>query len=607
MGEDMADSSFSRLIALAGPYRRRLTAACTLAVLSTAFAIAPYLLVYLAIEAHRAGDASMTWFGAGAAAACLVLRPLLFGLSTGIAHAVSFDTLAALRNTLLAKLARLPLGYFTARQTGALKRLVNENVEILELFFSHQLPDLLSTLVAPLATLVLLAFVDWRLALAAAAIIPVAWLANALIMSGHGEKIGRYFQMQGRINATLVEYLQGIETLKTADGGKATLERFHRDVEAFNRFSDDWRKSWMAPWALFSVATGASLLFVVPVGLALIAAGSTGPSVLLFAVLASTGIGAPIIKLMLYTEIFLRVSKAEESVHTLLNEKEIGAGGQTGLAPAHFAISFQDAGYAENGRDILAGVTFDIAENSVTAIVGPSGAGKTALIRLLTRYADPTSGTVLIGGRNVRDYSLEAVLENIAIISQDVFLFEASVADNISVGRKGTSPEAIRAAAGMANAEAFIEALPQGYDTMIGGNGTRLSGGERQRISLARALLRDAPVLVMDEATSHVDPLTEALIQEAINKLAGRKTVIIVSHRLDSIAGCDRIVLMNDGRMAACGTHEELLATSSQHRAMWELQQRNLTWTLTGEEETGLPLAAEPRRKAPQPAMERVQ
>jgi ABC-type multidrug transport system fused ATPase/permease subunit len=190
---------------------------------------------------------------------------------------------------------------------------------------------------------------------------------------------------------------------------------------------------------------------------------------------------------------------------------------------------------------------------------------------------------VTIGGRNVADYSLEAVLENIAVISQDVFLFDGSIAENIRVGRKDASIEAVRAASLAANADGFISALPQGYDAILGGNGARLSGGERQRISLARALLRDAPVLVMDEATAHIDPLTEALIQQAINRLAGRKTVIIVSHRLDSIAHCDRIILLNEGRVSASGSHEELLASSRHYRDMWALQQRNLAWTLTDE------------------------
>lgn len=583
MDFDMSDSSLSRLMSLAGQHKRRVVLSCVLAALSTGFAIAPYLLFFFALESYLASEIETFWFCIAGAVLSLFLRPLCFGLSTWIAHDAAFDTLHAVRLKLLGKLSRLPLGFFGSRRAGGLKRLVNENVEVLELFLSHQLPDMVSALVMPLATLLLLAVVDWRLALAAAGIIPIAWIANILMMRGHGDKIGQYFQKLSAINEAGVEYLQGIALLKTSGGGRATYERLERRVEDFQAFGQDWQKAWLGPWTLFSVATGASLLFVVPVGLILIQSGSATVNVLLFAILCATGIGAPIVKLMLYTEIFLRVQKAEESIDRLLKEPEIE---QTFLdqgVPENFNMRFCDVSLFQNSRQLLSDINLEIPAGKVTAIVGPSGAGKTSLVRLMARHWDASGGRILLGEQDIRDYALEVVLGNIALISQDVFLFNASVLENIKAGQQDASLEEVKAAARAANADQFIEAMPEGYNSVVGENGKQLSGGERQRLSLARALLRNAPVLIMDEATAHLDPEHESLIQNAINRQVGAKTIIIVSHRLDSVKNCDVIALMHEGRVAAIGSHDELLTSSDLYKALWLRQTRNLEWVLPGQ------------------------
>lgn len=576
----MSDTTFSRLMKIAESHQKRMVVSCILAALSTVFAISPYLLFYYALTAFLGGNGVWGWSYIGAASAALLLQPICFGLSTGIAHGMAFDTLHDLRITLLRKLGRLPLGYFSNRQSGALKRIVNENVEVLELFFSHQLPDMIAAMLMPIATLVLLMIVDWRLGLAAAGIIPIVWLANILIMRGHGDKIGRYFGMLARINATFVEYLQGIAAIKNLGGGDEALRRLQDQVSRLREFSAEWQKSWLGPWTLFSVATGASLLFVVPIGLALVMAGSATPLHLLFAVLCATGIGAPIIKLMLYTEIFLRVQKAEEAINRLMCEPEIGQNLESRLKPDCFSFTFRSAGFVQGGREILSGINLDIPENSTTAIVGGSGAGKTTLVRLIARYLDVSSGELYLGSKNIQDFVLEEVLAKVAFISQDVFLFNDSILENIRMGRENVSPEDVIDAAKAANAHRFITGLPDGYESQVGENGSALSGGERQRLSLARALLRDTPVLILDEATAHLDPHHEMLIQEAINRLVGRKTIIVVSHRLDSIRNCDNIVLMEKGKIVACGVHDKLLQTSQTYARLWSLQQENLRWTL---------------------------
>lgn len=398
-----SDSSLSRLFALAGRHKPRVITACVLAATSTVFVILPYVLAYYAIVGYLSGESDAVWAGAIGASVSLLLRPVCFGFSTAIAHDAAFDTLHALRGRLLRKLTRLPLGFFTNRQVGSLKRIVNENVEVLEQFLSHQLPDMVSALVAPVITLIVLAVMDWRLGLAATGVIPVAWAANILIMKGHGDKISRYFQLLGKINASSVEYLQGIGTLKASGGGEAVFQRFEAQVNAFHAFARDWQDRWMAPWSLFSVATGASLLFVVPTGIWLIGIGSATPELLLFAILAATGIGAPMIRLMLYTEIFMRVEKAERSVDRLLKEQEIVQQTETRRTPEGYMICLKDVSFSQGKRAILSDVSFDIPQNAVTAIVGPSGAGKTSLVRLIARHWDATGGDIRIGGRNVRD------------------------------------------------------------------------------------------------------------------------------------------------------------------------------------------------------------
>jgi ABC-type multidrug transport system fused ATPase/permease subunit len=579
----MADPGFGELMAVAGRDARRVWLGCAVAIAGVACRIATYLFFYLALASlpHRGGAGLALYIGL--AAASYLASHLLAGLATGISHYAAFDILHGLRRRLLDKLARLPLGYFATRRAGGLKRIVNENVEVLELFFSHQLPDMLAALVVAPATLVLIALVDWRLALAAAAILPVLALANWLMMKGHGPKIGQYFGLLRQINASSVEYLQGIEVIKSARGGDAAFRTLKQRVEAFRDFASDWQKSWMGPWTLFAVTTGAALVFVVPLGLWLVETGRGSAEALLFAVLAATGMGGPLIKLSLYSEIYLRVVKAWASIRDLLAEPELGEAAAAAPFPADHTIRLAGVDLVEDGRTILEGIDLALPANSFSALVGPSGAGKTSLIRLITRQWDATRGTVEIGGVNVQSLALGELIGRIAVISQDVFLFNDSILENIRLGRAGATEAEAIAAARAARLHEFVATLPEGYATMVGENGARLSGGQRQRLALARALLRDAPILVLDEVTADVDPYHERLIQAAVNALAGRKTVVIVSHRLDSVRHCRHLALVIGGKIAAAGSHDALLAASDAYRELWATQQANLRWTLGGQ------------------------
>ncbi|NKD86345.1 ABC transporter ATP-binding protein [Haematospirillum jordaniae] len=577
----MAIKSFIRLMRLTGQFRWRFVVACLLSSISVALSLAPLLLICLSVEALSSGHVVSFWISIWVAVSCLVLQPVCAGLATGIAHAAAFDTLATIRHALLRKFGCLTLDFFSSRQTGSLKRLVNEDVEALELFLSHQLPDMVSALLAPLSGLVFLAVIDWRLSVAACGIVPLAVTANALMMRGHSSKISQYFRLLGTINAAAVEYLQGIDALKTGGRGLQSFCVFRNHVCDFRDFAISWQKQWLGPWAFFSVATGASLLFVVPIGSWLVLHAGVMPTTMLLAVFIATGISVPLTKLVLYGEVFLRVSKAEQAITRILKEPELTIGSPHHISSiASFGFRLEAVGFETAAEVLLRDISLEIPVNQTTALVGVSGAGKTSLVRLLVRHIKPTSGHISLAGQGLDTFTPEELALCVGLINQDVFLFNDTIAANIAVGMRNTSHDAILAAARAANALHFIEQLPEGFDTVIGENGVLLSGGERQRLALARALLRDAPILILDEATSHVDPVHEALIQQAVNQLAGRKTILVVSHRLDSVSACDQIILLSDGRLDAVGTHEQLLGCSLLYSRLWALQCRNLSWSL---------------------------
>lgn len=565
------------LLRLVRPVWGRLAVACLLAVLGTLSAVAPLLLLAGMIAAAVVGQAQHIPALALAAGLALLVQGPAMGASTGIAHYAAFDLLFALRRRLMRHLAALPLGYFTGRQTTSIKRVLNEEVEAVELFASHQLPDVVSTLATVLALAGLLFWVDWRMALAVLAVIPLASLAQMLMMRGHAGKIGAYFGRIGKVNAAAVELVQGLETLRTCRGAALIHEGMQRQIQDLYTFSEAWRRQWMPPWVFYSVVIGAAPLFALPLGLWLHAAGMLDIPALVFCLLAATGFGQPLLKLALYTEILLRVQQAEKKISALLNAPlPTVPGAPVELTPGD--IAFDGVGLEQDGRTLLDGISLRIPAGSITAIVGPSGAGKTSLIRLLDRSFEPTRGRISIGGQDIGAADASAVSRLVGVMTQSIFLFDDTIRENIRLARAGATDAEVEAAARAAHCDGFVRTLPEGYETRVGEGGVRLSGGQRQRLALARTLLARLPVLVLDEATSFVDPLHEALLQDAVGRLVGERTVVIVSHRLDSVAHCDLVVLMEGGRILGAGTHAELLEGVPRYRELWRLQQENLAW-----------------------------
>ncbi len=582
------------LLRMARPVAWRLAIACLLAVAGTTAGIGALVLIAAIIAGAAAGQsAEFGGLALGAAIALLVQGPLM-GLSTGIAHNASFDLLIGLRRRLLRHLARMPLGELTARRIGSLRRVLNEEVEAIELFTSHQLPDVVGSASGVLMLAAALLWADWRLGLAALAVLPLATAAQAIMMRGHGEKIATYFGRIGRVNGTAVELVQGLSTLRTLPGAGRITEQMRGEIRDLLAFSEAWRREWMPAWVLYTVVIGASPLFVLPLGLWLHAAGGVGTGTLVFCLLAATGFGMPLLRLAVYTEILLRVQKAETKIRALLEAPLAPCPAEPAPPPQGGDIVFEGVGLTLGGHRILDAVDLCIPQGGITAIVGPSGAGKTSLGRLIGRALDPTEGRISIGGTDLAACDPAAVACLVAVVDQDVFLFNDTVRENIRLGRAGATDEEIEAAARAAHCTGFIAGLPQGFDTPLGEGGARLSGGQRQRIALARAILARSPILLLDEATSSNDALHEILLQDAIGRLAGECSIIVISHRLDSVAGCDRIALMEAGQVVACGTHDALLATAPRYAALWRLQQENLAWGIPAGTAPALPEEASP-------------
>ncbi len=560
------------LLGIAGRVRRQLWVSVALAVVATALQLAPYYLLYRAVDAIVAGTASRGGLFALAlvSAACIAGRFVLWATAMWISHVASADIERSLRVDVTTHVARLPMGWFGTRRSGELKKLLAEDLGRLELFVAHAVPEVVSALVWWLAVTVWLFVVDWRLAAAVLATVPVAFALLVLSWRGTAEKLAEAEAASSRMNGSIVELLVGLPVLKVFRRAEDALVETRRTIEHFAHHQTEWSREYVPLATAFYQLVTYNVVAVVVVGLPLAATGAVGTSSLLLFLLLGLGYGLPLMRFYTLGAFATFMASAAMLIQQVLDEEPLpDTGRRVELDGA--AVEFRDVsfGYGDGGR-VLHQVSFTATEGAVTALVGPSGAGKTTVARLVARFADPDEGAVLLGGVDLRAVAVDQLMENVAVVAQDPFLFHDSIEANIRVGRAGATGEEVRAAARAARAHDFVEALPDGYATVVGERGSTLSGGQRQRITIARALLKDAPVVVLDEATAFADPESEAEIQAAIGALVVGRTLIVVAHRLQTVVAADRIVALDGGRVVASGTHAENLAGGGRYLRMWE-------------------------------------
>ena len=534
--------------------------------------IAPYFFIADIIKKLLSGTRV---FGAFAADLILImlfwaLRVVLHAVSTSLSHKATFRVLAEIRKRCCDKLARLPLGNVLDIPSGSLKNTLVERVDSIETTLAHVVPEFTGNIFGPLCVLVYLFFIDWRMALISLISLPIGIIFGSCMWIGYEASWKRVIDKTKALNDTAVEYINGIEVIKVFGKVKSSYDRFVVAAKEGASCFIDWMRRANIFFTLTMVITPATLLFVLPAGGFFVKNGSLAATDFIQIIILSVGLISPLITAMSYTDDMAKVSVVIGEVSDILERKELSRPDKMTEEPEGNAIRLDGVRFAYREKEVLHGISLEIPDGSVCALVGPSGSGKSTIAKLIASLWDAGEGVITLGGVDIRKIPLEAYNRRIAFVSQDNYLFNESVRENIRIGKEGASDKEVEEAAKKSGCHEFIESLEHGYDTIVGDAGGHLSGGERQRIAIARAMLKDAPVVILDEATSYTDPENEAVIQSSVAKLVKGKTLLVIAHRLSTIKDSDKIFVIKDGRLDDEGTHRELLLRGGLYAKMWE-------------------------------------
>ncbi|MEM9629858.1 MAG: ABC transporter ATP-binding protein [Pseudomonadota bacterium] len=551
--------------------RRKLILAIGLATGSVLLEMVPIWVVYrLSLSLVENTSDSGTFFAYAVLLAVVIPTGFfLFGCATRISHTLAFDLIYDLRMRLARHIARVPMGCLSRIRSGQAKQIIVTEPEKLELLIAHAIPEGTSAFITWLIVTGWLFAVDWRMALASILLTPLAFIFMSLAIKVSYPEMASVQQANQQMNGAIGEYLSGMPVIKVFNPGQSE----HTEAEiAIGRLADlqsAMGRAFVPMGGTFYALILANIAVIASVGVWLLRANLIDLSTLIFFVVLGANYSTPLMRLFDLFHHFAHISLSATAAQNILSIKpQADSGAHLELAGSN--LEFENVGFAyDAGEPVLKNVSFSAHAGSVTALVGASGAGKSTIAMLVPRLYDVTEGRILLGGKDIRDIGFEQLMASVSFVFQEPFLFTASVAENIRFGRSDASITAIRAAARAACIDEFIQTLPEGYDTVIGQGHLQLSGGERQRIALARAILKDAPIVVLDEATAFMDPDSEYEIQQAVAAMTSGKTVIVVAHRLHTVAGADQILVVDRGRIAERGTHAALLSMKGIYARLW--------------------------------------
>ena len=565
--------TFSIIVSFAHSAKKKLIMSVVLAIISVIAGLVPYIAVYKIINLFFTEEAAMEtvvpWalFSAGA----YLVQKLFFSFATSASHHAAYHILEEIRNGLTQKMMRMPLGNTMNKTAGEWKSILVDKVETMELPLAHMIPEGISNIVLPVFVISYLFSTNWKIALSSMICVIVGGIVYAVMMRNFGSQYEDYMKSSDHVNSVMVEYIEGIEVIKAFNQSSSSYKKYADAVRKFKDYTIAWFQSTWGLMNLGGAILPTTLLGVLPVGVILYLNGTLTPAELTLSIILSLSIVAPVSWFTVMVNEFKLVQYAAKDIQEILDMEELPQS-QEPADLKNFDVELQKVhfAYSKEGEEILHGIDLQIQEGKFVALVGPSGGGKSTLAKLIARFWDVTEGSIKIGGVNIKEIPLKQLADKISFVSQDNFLFDCSLFENIRIGKPDASDEEVLEAAKAARCESFIEKLENGWNTKAGEAGNKLSGGEKQRISIARAILKDAPIIILDEATAFTDPENEEQIQRSIAKLTKGKSLLVIAHRLSTIQNADQIVLIKNGRIDAQGTHAELLEESLLYKNMWE-------------------------------------
>ncbi|MGN1136586.1 MAG: ABC transporter ATP-binding protein [Oscillospiraceae bacterium] len=582
----MKKSTFGSVFSFAKECRVKLVFSVLSAILSVFCGLVPYLGAYKIImmffDERQNVSGILMWIGISAGG--YLLKLAFYGLSTVLSHMSAYKILESMRLALCKKLMRQPLGDVMAKTAGQLKSIIVDRVETIELPLAHMIPEGISNLLLPLFVFGYMIHINPAIAFASLICVPIGAAVYAVMMRSYNSQYDKFMKASAHVNSVIVEYVEGIQVIKAFNRSSSSYEKFTSAVKDFRDFTLDWFRSTWGFMNLGNAILPSTLLGIFPVGVLLYINGALTPAELTLSIILSMSIIAPVSWFTVAVNDYKSIQYAVNDVNEVLDSNELSESKER-VHLSRYDIKLKNVSFSYNNSNVKAvdNVTLTLPEGSFTALAGPSGGGKSTVARLIARFWDVAEGEITIGGKNIRGIPFSQLSEIISYVTQDNFLFNCSILENIRLGNPKATDEQVYAAARAAQCDEFINKLEKGYHSSAGEAGGKLSGGERQRIAIARAILKNAPIVILDEATAFTDPENEAALQRSIAELTKGKTLLVIAHRLSTIKNADNIVLLENGRVSNQGNQSQLLEKSELYKKMWSAHIGTKGWAAGGE------------------------